>query len=71
MAGDETVMVEGGPLDGMTGTIHEESSQRGFFVHLAGDIEDPDSQWWGYFAHETRADGTRVFRPGRPKGDAP
>jgi hypothetical protein len=63
---DEEVVVEGGPLDGLVGTIGAECSHLGFFVHIQGDFEYEGSGVWGYFAHERNADGVRVFRPGAP-----
>jgi hypothetical protein len=63
MPTDEEVLIEGGPLDGLVGTIGAECSRLGFFVHVQGG---EDSVVWGYFAHERNDDGVRVFRPGAP-----
>jgi hypothetical protein len=61
----ESIYVQDGPLDGLDGTIHPESSRLGFFVHQSEDGE----YWYGYFDHgEKTEDGRRIFKPGKPSG---
>lgn len=67
MGARESIAVEGGPLDGMIGTISPESSKLGFFVYWP-ESEGGGGLVWGYYARE-RVDrgGHRVFSPGKAR----